>query len=62
MRNKEKLKTKILEIVEDNKPEIVSVDEIKKALNVKEADSQEFQQALTELENEGKIRMHIAIP
>jgi len=62
MRNKEKLKTKILEIVEDNKPEIVPVDEIKKALNVKEADSQEFQQALTELENEGKIRMHIAIP
>jgi hypothetical protein len=62
MRNKERLKTKILEIVEDNKPEIVPVDEIKKALNVKEADSQEFQQALTELENEGKIRMHIAIP
>jgi predicted Rossmann fold nucleotide-binding protein DprA/Smf involved in DNA uptake len=62
MRNKEKLKTKILEIVEDNKPEIVPVDEIKKALNVKEADSQEFQQALIELENEGKIRMHIAIP
>jgi predicted Rossmann fold nucleotide-binding protein DprA/Smf involved in DNA uptake len=62
MRNKERLKTKILEIVEDNKPEVVPVDEIKKALNVKEADSQEFQQALIELENEGKIRMHIAIP
>jgi DNA-binding Lrp family transcriptional regulator len=61
MRGKERLKEKILEILTDNKPEIIPLDEIRTALHIEKAELQDFKQAVKELENEGKIKLHIAI-
>jgi hypothetical protein len=61
MRGKERLKDKILEILRDNKPEIIPLDEIKTALHIEETKLQDFEQAVKELENEGKIKLHVAI-
>jgi len=61
MEAKNKLKMKILEILEDNEPEVIPLDEIKRALKVDESKLSDFQQAVEELKKEGRVRTYIAI-
>jgi len=62
MRNKEKLKAKIMEILEDNKPTPITLKEIKEALKVTDKEWESFKEAVIELTKEGKVRMHLEIP
>lgn len=62
MRNKEKFKAKIMEILEDNKPTPITLKEIKEALKVTDKEWESFKEAVIELTKEGKVRMHLEIP
>lgn len=61
VRTKEKLKERILEILQDNKPEILPLKEIEEQMQIEKAEKEDFRKAVKELETEGKIIMHITI-
>jgi len=61
VRSKERIKAKILDILHDNKPEILPLKEIEEQMQIEKAEKEDFRKAVKELESEGKIIMHIAI-
>jgi len=61
VRDKERIKEKIVEILSDNKPEILPLKEIEEQMQIEKAEKDDFRKAVKELESEGKIRIHIAI-
>jgi len=62
MRGKDKFKVNILNMLADNKGRVLGLDEIKASLFLEKSEQLAFEQALRELEKEGKIQKYVGLP
>jgi hypothetical protein len=62
LRDKNKLKVDLLNILIANKGHVLGIEEIKASLFIEKNEHQAFEQALKELEKEGKVQKYVGLP
>jgi len=62
MRDKNKLKADVLNILITNKGRVLDIGDLKTSLFIEKNEQQAFEQALKELEKEGKVQKYIGLP
>jgi len=62
LRDKNKLKVDLLNVLIANKGHVLGTAEIKASLFIEKNEQQAFEQALKELEKEGKVQKYIGLP
>jgi hypothetical protein len=62
MRDKNKLKADVLNILITNKGRVLDIEDLKTSLFIEKTEQQAFEQALKELEKEGKVQKYVGLP
>jgi len=62
MRDKNKLKVDVLNVLVVNKGRVLDIEDLKTSLFIEKTEQQAFEQALKELEKEGKVQKYVGLP